>query len=70
MGSVIRKMKILKYNFRVHASPYKGCDENKESRKRKNNCHIKMFLTKEDFIWLYQKTGWINFDELWVTDST
>ena len=52
----------LKYNFRVHASPYKG--------KKKKRLPHKNVLTKEDFIWLYQKTGWINFDELQVTDST
>ena len=33
-----------------------------------NDCQIKNYLMK--FIRLYQKTGQIYFDELWVTDST
>ena len=28
------------------------------------------FNVKKEFIRLHQKTGWTNFDELWVTDST
>ena len=49
-----------------HASPRKVCDENK----RKNDSRVNIFYWKEDFIRLYQKTGWSDFDKLRVTDST
>ena len=35
-------------------------------KERKNNCHTE----RKDFIRLYQKIGWINFNELWANDST
>ena len=44
------------------------CDENKSRRIRKKHCHIK--FKKEDFIWLYQKIGWADFNKLQITDST
>ena len=65
-------MSVLNINFGIHAgghaSPRKVCDENK--RKRKRRPRKIFFYWKEDFIRLYQKTGWSDFDELWVTDST
>ena len=44
-------------------------ERKKESRKKEkgNNGRVKIFL---DFIRLYKKTGWSDFDELRVTDST
>ena len=39
-------------------------------KEEKNDGRIKNFYWKEDFIRLYQKTGWSDFDELRVTDST
>ena len=42
------------------------CDENKKAEE-KNDCRVKIFYRKEDFIRLYQKTGWFDFDELRVT---
>ena len=56
-----------------HASPRKLCDEikrKKVERKKKNDSRVNIFYWKEDFIRLYQKTGWSDFDELRVTDST
>ena len=39
--------------------------------KEKNNCRIKKLWRKQGlFIWLYQKTGRTNFDELQVIDSS
>ena len=65
-------MSVLNINSGIHAgghtSPRKMSDENK--RKKKNNGHVKFFYWREDFIRLYQKTGWSDFDELRVTDST
>ena len=69
-------MSVLNINSGIHAgghaSPRKVCDENKrkKERKRKRRPRKKFFYRKEDFIRLYQKTGWSDFDELWVTDST
>ena len=70
-------MSVLNINSGIHAgghaSPRKVCNENKrkkESRKKENDGRVKFFYWKEDFIRLYQKTGWSDFDELWVTDST
>ena len=42
----------------------------KMKERRKNDGCVKFFYWKEDFIRLYQKTGWSDFDELRVTDST
>ena len=40
----------------------------KERKKEKeNDGRVKKFLLEGG---LYQKTGWSDFDELWVTDST
>ena len=41
-----------------------------KERKKEKDGRVKFFYWKEDFIRLYQKTGWSDFDELWVTDST
>ena len=41
-----------------------------EKIRRKNDCYAKFFIERKTFIRLYQKTGWSNFDELWITDST
>ena len=41
----------------------------KESR-RKKRLPCKIFLLKRGLIRLYQKTGWSNFDEFRVIDST
>ena len=64
----------FKYKFRDsrrgHASPRKVCDENERKKEKENDGRVKFFYWKEDFIRLYQKTGWSDFDELWVTDST
>ena len=47
------------------------CNEIKVELEEKNTTPMqKSFDWKEDFIRLYQKTGWANFDKLWVTDST
>ena len=46
------------------------CDENKRIRRKQKQLPHKKFYLKEDFIRLYQKIGWADFDELWVTDST
>ena len=43
----------------------------KERKKEKeNDGRVKFFLLEGGLIRLYQKTGWSDFDELWVTDST
>ena len=71
-------MSVLNINSGIHAgghaSPQKVCDENKrknvEERKKENDGRVKFFYWKEDFIRLYQKTGWSDFNELRVTDST
>ena len=52
-----------------HASPRKVCDENKRKKverkkEKENDGRVKIFIR------LYQKTGWSDFDQLWVTDST
>ena len=45
------------------------CDENKELEK--SNCSVNSFYQqKEDFIRLNKRAGWINFNELWVAEST
>ena len=66
-------MSVLNINSGIHAgghaSPRKVCDENKR-KKEKNDSRVNIFYWKEDFIRLYQKTGWSDFDELRVTDST
>ena len=49
------------------ASPRKKvCDENE---RKKNDCRVKNFCGRKDFIRLYQKTG-TNFDKLQVIDSS
>ena len=53
-------------NCGVHTSPRKVCDENR----RKNDCHVNFLLKGGLYKRLYQKTGWSDFDELQVTDST
>ena len=72
-------MSVLNINSGIHAgghaSPRKVCDENKRKKEstkkeKENDGRVKFFYWKEDFIRLYQKTGWSDFDELWVTDST
>ena len=67
-------MSVLNINSGIHAgghtSPRKLCDEYKRKKKEKNDSHVNIFYWKEDFIRLYQKTGWSDFDELRVTDST
>ena len=39
-------------------------------KERKNDCCIKFFDGRKDFVWLYQKSGVTNFDELWVNNSS
>ena len=67
-------MSVLNIYFGIHtgghASPQKVCDKNKRKKEEKNDGRVNFFYWKEDFIRLYQKTGWSNFDELRVTDST
>ena len=48
------------------------CDENerKKVEEKKTTAASKNFLWKERFIRPYQKTGWIDFDELQVIDSS
>ena len=61
-------MSVLNINSGIHTRGHaKVCDENK---RRKIQRPHKKFYWKEDFIRLYQKTGWSDFDELQVTDST
>ena len=55
---------------RVHTNPQKVCDENGERKMMtlKNN-----FIERKDFIRLYQKTGWTDFDEVidsWYNEGT
>ena len=49
---------------------HEKCAMKMKERRRKNDGRVKFFYWKEDFIRLYQKTGWSDFDELRVTDST
>ena len=37
---------------------------------KKNDYRVNFFYCMEDSVRLYQKTGWSNFNELWITDST
>ena len=39
-------------------------------KERKNDCHLKICDERKDFIRLYQKTGWTDFNELQVIDSS
>ena len=67
-------MSVLNINSGIHAgghaSPRKVCDENKRKKEKENDGRVKFFYWKVDFIRLYQKTDWSDFDELRVTDST
>ena len=60
-------MKIENIDPGVHASFQKVSDENK--RKKKIDCCAKNICERMDFIRLYQKIGWADFDELRVNDS-
>ena len=45
------------------------CDENKEKRK-KRLLHKKLFDGRKDSVWLHQKSGVTDFDELQVNNSS
>ena len=66
-------MSVSNINSGIHAgghtSPRKVCDENETNKeRRKNDGRVKFFYCMKGG--LYQKTGWSDFDELRVTDST
>ena len=46
----------------VHTSPWKVCNEMKESK-------LELFIEGKDFIRLYKKTGWTDLDKLKFIDS-
>ena len=40
-----------------------------EKERRKNDCRTKNLMKGGLYIRLYHKTGWTDFNKLWVTDS-
>ena len=61
----------FKYKFPGVTKAHEKCAMKiKERKKKKTTAAYNFFYWKDDFIRLYQKTGWSDFDELWVTDST
>ena len=58
----------LKKTSRVHATSCKKCVMKMKERKKKLLC--KNFCgERKDFVRLYQKTGWTDFDELQVISN-
>ena len=64
-------MSVSNRNSGIHAGvmqAHKKCVM--KIKERKNNCRVKNFDGRKDFVWLYQKSDMTNFDELWVNNSS
>ena len=62
------QIKILKISQGSHKPMKKVCDENGSKKKKQRLRNF--FWWKEEFIRLYQKSGWTDFNELQDTIST
>ena len=67
---IVQKERLKKLPSSHKPTKKCGMKMKEEDEERKNDYRVNFCGESKDFVRLYQKTGWIDFDELQVIDSS